>query len=68
MGYIPIRNLELEAKQRQLEAHRESLTTAESRRIAQLFKRKYESEIANLQAKLNKYVKQLNIKQKTIVF
>ena len=46
----------METKLRQFESQREALTTSESRRIAQLFKRKYEAEVNDLRSKLQKLV------------
>jgi len=39
-----------------LEDQREGLSLAESRRIAKIFKQKYEKEMAQLRSKLEEYV------------
>lgn len=48
---------ELEKKLREFEGQKEGITMAESRRIGQIFKQKYEKEMADLRAKLQKYVR-----------
>jgi hypothetical protein len=46
----------LEQRVQQLEEHKERLSMAESRRIAQIFKQKYEQDLAQLRERLTKYV------------
>lgn len=46
----------MEQKLVQLQTQNEGVNMAESRRIAQIFKQKYEREMAELKARLNKYV------------
>lgn len=54
-GHLKEKNQELEQKLQQMEAQKDKVTMAECKRIAQIFKQKYGTEIAELRTRLNKY-------------